>query len=124
ATLARAIGRAAPEEGDGHGAVELAAFEVPTISLEAARAAPALLGLVESLAERSELGEVSSAPGASLLYFAQAARLVQHLLAQQRFVPALVQTGSGELEGQWEPWVSDEGSAARVSALVASMPAS
>src|SRR5262249_42657220 len=66
----------------------------------------------------------SAAPGASLLYFAQGARLVKHLLAQQRFVPALVQTGSGELEGQWEPWVSDEATAARVGALVASMPAS
>jgi SNF2 family DNA or RNA helicase len=124
ATLARALGRAAPEEGEAHGAIELVSFEVPTLSLEPAQAAGALLWLSESLAEQADLGDGSAAAGASLLYFAQSARLVKHLLAQQRFVPALVQTGSGELEGQWEPWVSDEATAARVGALVASMPAS
>jgi SNF2 family DNA or RNA helicase len=126
-TLARVLGLAGPEDGEGPGNVELLPFEVPTRSLEPKDAAAELLSITELLAERSQLGDnngSSQSAGASLLYFAQASRLVKHLLAQQRFVPALVQTASGELDGQWEPWVSDEGTAARVAALVASMPAS
>ncbi len=132
ATLLRSLGRGAPEEGDGHGVVELKTFEVPTLALAPDQAAPVLLGATEALAEQSELGSelgeagepVQISAGSSLIYFAQAARLVKHLLAQQRFVPALVQTGAGELEGQWEPWVSDEATASRVTALVSAMPAS
>jgi fructose-specific component phosphotransferase system IIB-like protein len=127
-TLARVLGRVSPEDG-GDAAIELGAFEIPTRTIAPTDAAAALLAATELLAEQSELGTGNGdaarfCAGASLTYFAQAARLVKHLLAQQRFVPALVQTGAGELEGQWEPWVSDEATASRVSRLVAGMPAS
>jgi SNF2 family DNA or RNA helicase len=124
-TLARVLGRGTPEEGEAHGTVELHEYEVSTLAVAPAQAADALLSLTERLAEQSEMGNGARAmAGASLMYFTQAARLVKHVLAQQRFVPALVQSGSGDLEGRWEPWMSDESTAARVAALVAAMPAS
>ncbi|MDX2016530.1 MAG: DEAD/DEAH box helicase [Planctomycetota bacterium] len=60
-------------------------------------------------------------PGA--VYFAAALRLVRHVMSQQRLVPMLRQSASGELRGLWMPWLSDEATAARASALVNSMPA-
>jgi SNF2 family DNA or RNA helicase len=129
-TMARILGRVAPEDGEAaDAAIELNSFELPTRTLGPTDAAAALLAATELLAEQSELGNGNGdttrfSAGASLTYFAQAARLVKHLLAQQRFVPALVQTSAGELEGQWEPWVSDEATASRVARLVAGMPAS
>jgi len=58
----------------------------------------------------------------SIDFFASIARLARHLLSQQRFVPALHQSVSGDLRGVWQPWVSDEAAAQRVSLLVAGMP--
>jgi SNF2 family DNA or RNA helicase len=63
-------------------------------------------------------------PGASIGYWSAASRLVRHLLARQRFVPSLRQTPAGELSGVWQPWVSDEETAARARALCDAMPGS
>ncbi len=122
-TLARLLGRT--DDAEGRGPVEVATFEVPTVSVPSPYVAAVLLALSETLSEQSELasnGDARFHAGATLDYFAQAARLSKHLLSQQRFVPALVQTAAGELDAQWQAWVSDEASAGRVQRLVSAMP--
>ncbi len=127
-TLARAMGvSAAADDVAAPPTPDLVTFSVPTRALAAADAAPILLSIVEGLAEQSALddadrGPNAMVPAAGLEYFAQTARLAKHLMSQQRFVPALLQTSSGELDAQWQPWVSDEASASRVARLVAAMP--
>ena len=131
-TLARAAGRGpvAPDPQDAGPVLER--FEVPARVIDAPHAAAALLALGERLRERADLGPavddgsepLEIVPGGSLEWLTLAARLAKHLMAQQRFVPSLVQSPSGELRGLWQPWMSDEGSAARVARLVEAMPAS
>jgi len=122
--LSRALGRSSHNEEDALAGVSIAPFSVTTLAIPASSAADALLRMVDALAERAELGlSPELLGGASLRYFAEAARLARHLMAQQRVVPMLVQTG-GELAGAWEPWVSDAASADRVGTLVSSMPPS
>ncbi len=123
-TLARLLGRTV-DEPDRRGSVDIVTFEVPTLAVPPAHVAQVLLSLSEMLHEQAALasnGEARFHPGAGLDYFAQAVRLSKHLLSQQRFVPALVQTATGELDAQWQAWVSDEAAAGRVHQLVSAMP--
>ncbi|MBX3410035.1 MAG: DEAD/DEAH box helicase [Phycisphaeraceae bacterium] len=62
--------------------------------------------------------------GQSLEYFAHAARLARHLMVQQRFLPSLTQTASGDLRGAWHAWLSDESTAHRIGSLARACPAS
>ncbi|MFN7022403.1 MAG: DEAD/DEAH box helicase, partial [Phycisphaerales bacterium] len=62
--------------------------------------------------------------GESTRFYSALARFVQHLLAQQRFVPMLAQEPSGSLRGVWQPWLGDRATAERLSKLSAGMPAS
>ncbi|MEO0511627.1 MAG: SNF2-related protein [Planctomycetota bacterium] len=67
-----------------------------------------------------------SVPGfeQSVEYFVLASRFARRLLAQQRYVPTLVQDGTGDLQGIWQPWIADEQTAEEAAVLVAAMPAS
>jgi hypothetical protein len=58
----------------------------------------------------------------SLKFFSAAARLARSLLAEQRFVPMVIQDESGGMRAAWRPWLSDDATAARVSGLLAAMP--
>ncbi|MCA9294438.1 MAG: DEAD/DEAH box helicase [Phycisphaerales bacterium] len=62
--------------------------------------------------------------GDSVRFFAAAGRLARSLLAEQRFVPMLVQESSGDMRASWRPWLSDEATQKRLQALVAGMPGS
>ncbi|MBL8999549.1 MAG: DEAD/DEAH box helicase [Phycisphaerae bacterium] len=124
-TLARAIGRSwIGEENEAHPILQV--VEVPTLAIAPSTAGAVVTGLADALVEQGEYGEAEDGPllGASLRYFAKAARFAQHLLVQQRFVPSLVQTSAGELRGAWQGWMSDEATAYRLAALVEAMPAS
>lgn len=117
----------APVVVAGH-APGLLPFGVETVVFGAEDALAALLTIAERVAEREQLGEAGADGvfvrlGAGFQYFAAAARYSKHLLAQQRFVPMLVQLVTGETRGAWHPWMSDEKSADRAVALVVAMPA-
>ncbi len=106
---------------------------VPTFAVEAAFAGDVAIALTQALEDAAryslqgdgdEAPESTVLPGASLQYFAAAARLVRYLLVQQRFVPSLTQASSGELRGAWQGWMSDEATAKRFDAMVRSCPPS
>jgi SNF2 family DNA or RNA helicase len=108
--------------------VVLASFDVPTRTLEPGQALELLPLLSDALAEQAD----ADGPGAEddamvraagdLEYWALAARFARYILAQQRFVPMLVQVVTGELRGAWRPWLSDEALAKRATLLVSAMP--
>lgn len=101
--------------------VSLRGWEIPSVRVRAGRALEAL----ERIEDRDGAGEngerVLAGPG--VVFFATAARLGRSLQADERFVPALVQEGSGALRGTWQPWLADEASVERVTTLVRAMPA-
>lgn len=86
--------------------------------------------VLERLADLAEQpGDVGGAGGrgkivlgAGLRFFLVASRLGRSLLAEQRFVPMLVQEADGSLAGEWRPWLSDTQTKERMGHLLASMP--
>jgi len=62
--------------------------------------------------------------GASVRWFAAAARFVRALVAEQRVAPMLVQRAGGQLGARWQPWWSDQRNAERLGRLLAGAPAS
>ncbi len=100
--------------------VALREVTVPTLAVPAGLARDVL----ESLTTAADDPSAAFTIGASLEYFALAAELSRWVLAQQRFVPSLVQLVSGDIRGCWQPWLSDEATAQRVALLVHAMPTS
>lgn len=94
-------------------------FRAPSVIVPASLASEVLSSLTDSADDAA-----AQRLGGSVLFFAEAARFVRFLLAQQRFVPALSQSVTGELSGAWTLWMSDEANAERASQLLAGMPAS
>jgi SNF2 family DNA or RNA helicase len=119
--LAHALGRSAVLEDDALAGTAIDRWRVPTAVIGAPRAAEVLLALVEAIEDRG-VGEGVHA-GASLRYFAEAARLARYVMIQQRVVPMVVQDGA-ETRGAWAPWLSDSAMAERVATLIGAMPAS
>jgi len=118
---------------------ELAPFRIPAIAIAPADVWRTLDALEDryGAAAQDELEADSStssadapAPishrpvilGPTIDFHLAAARFTRHLLAQQRFVPALKQVISGELQGLWLPWLSDSWTAERVGLLISGMP--
>ncbi len=112
--LAHAVGHEAEDAGDGEARL-FGSFEAATLKVDAPHA-PAALELIDTY----EGPGVSA--GESVGFFAAAARVVLHLLSQQRFVPTLYQDSAGTLRGVWQPWLSDDAAGARVAALLEAMP--
>jgi SNF2 family DNA or RNA helicase len=102
------------------GAAKAVAFTVPTRMVPIDR----VVEVLSALADDDALQASDVVLTDSVEFFAEAARLVRYLLVQQRFVPALRQRATGDMDGAWMPWVSDESNAQRVSKLVAAMPPS
>jgi len=112
--------------------LSLHSFDVPTRTLDPDLALELLPALADVLAEQAEADGQSDGPasedaptlraGADLEYWALSARFARYILAQQRFVPMLVQVVTGELRGAWRPWLSDEAIAKRATLLVHAMP--
>ncbi|MCC6427886.1 MAG: DEAD/DEAH box helicase [Phycisphaerales bacterium] len=107
----------------GDAATGLEGFTVPGISIDALQAPDVLEALIDADSRAIE-GEPELILGPTIDYFATAARLARHLLAQQRFVPMLLQRASGELLGVWQPWTADESTAQKRDVLVRAIPPS
>ncbi len=114
--LAHALGRAAPDTA-GLPPV-LTKVAVPAIGLD-----PRGWGrFFERVAEFDEdESPVTFGPG--VRYFELLSALGLHLLSQQRFVPMMCQDGGGALSATWSPWMNDEATAGKVSAVLRAMPA-
>ncbi|QQS08833.1 MAG: DEAD/DEAH box helicase [Phycisphaerales bacterium] len=111
----------------GHSTTHEAATLVLASATVPARVAPpghTLSFLSEILDDSSSESGPRLVLADSLRFFASLADFARSLLAQQRFVPMLMQSASGELSGCWAPWLSDQANAARTAALLAAMPAS
>ena len=102
----------------------LIGFSVPALRIEPENAMAVIGALVEAADALDIPPEEAWIPGASFAYFAECSRLVRHVVAQQRFVPMLVQTVGGDLRAAWYPWMSDDAMASRVARLVEAMPGS
>ncbi|MEM9560560.1 MAG: DEAD/DEAH box helicase [Planctomycetota bacterium] len=112
ATMALARGLGDDElGGEATGLVEV---EVPTIALSASAGAFVLERMLE--------GETDELLGPGAVFLIAASRLAREILVQQRFVPMVCQLPTGELTGQWRPWLSDEATAESVLRLVSSIP--
>ena len=112
--LAHAAGHEAGEGLDGDARL-LGVYVVCTVTIDPIQTPDAL--------DRLDSGDLTGLiAGESVRFFAAAARLVLHLLAQQRFVPTLYQDAAGLLRGVWQPWLSDEAAGMRVATLLSAMP--
>ncbi len=119
-------------EAPSHLAIKpsLATFQVSSLALDPTLALTILPELFDAIDDSHvHSQDASSATSTAQLsastdleYFSLAARFARFILAQQRFVPMLVQVVTGELRGSWRPWLSDEAIAQRTSLLVAAMP--
>jgi len=106
---------------------ELREWTVPAVSVGPADAMR-LLERLEEHGARDARGIDTDEPallvGASVRWFAAAARFVRSLVGEQRMVPMLVQRPGGALGARWQPWWSDQRNAERLSRLLASVPGS
>jgi non-specific serine/threonine protein kinase len=126
--IAHAEGKIIDHEAITEHAASLAKWTVPAMGVDPIDAEDLLsaLELFED-AQRSRNGDepevrVTLGPGAT--WFAAAARFARCVLAEQRYVPTLVQESDGRLRGSWQPWLVDEPIASETADLVKSMPPS
>jgi hypothetical protein len=113
--LALGTGRGALPEDAEPGVAE---FTVPAVGL----APESWAGFFARLQERDDdAGGVVIGPG--VRYFELLHALGLHLLSQQRFVPMMRQDGNGSLTAVWTPWMNDEATSEKVSAVLRAMPA-
>ena len=116
ARLAHASGIALADRGaDG-----LRTVTVETIAVEP-EFVPAVLDRIQEHASETT-GEDGLLIGRTVDYASLIARFARRLQAQQRFVPALRQSATGELDGSWQAWFADEQSAEDAGTLVSAMP--
>jgi len=116
ARLAHASGIALADRGaDG-----LRTVTVETIAVEPEHV-PALLERIQEHAAETS-GEDGLLIGRTVDYASLVARFARRLQAQQRFVPALRQSSTGDLDGSWQAWFADEQSAEDAGTLVSAMP--
>jgi len=102
----------------------LEAIPVPAIRLPMHMLAQSLQALDGAFTVREAIEHQTDGlvPGPGLDFFIAADHFAQWLLAQQRFVPALVQDLGGGVRGLWQPWLADEAVATRAGALLRALP--
>ncbi|MEM1164764.1 MAG: DEAD/DEAH box helicase [Planctomycetota bacterium] len=106
------------------GSVMLAEWRVGTWSVLDTRAEGALELIDRGLSEQDVIEGPSHdlIAGAGLVFFVQAARFARSLVAEQRFVPAMLQRAGEPLRALWQPWLSDDATEERLSMLLGAMP--
>jgi len=121
-TVAHAVGHAVAE--DSGEAVVMVPYSVPSLAVPPADALDVLDAMDASFGEAAAISGRTSAvdAGAGLRYYVTVGRFVRWLLAQQRFVPSVVQDFAGNLHGLWQPWLADEATVHRLQRLTAAMP--
>lgn len=114
-------------------ACEILGAKVPALSF-APSDVPRLLSALEEIGDWSERRLLEEMAGHeddigchilladSVRYLAGATRMVQSLLAAERFVPTVVQDRDLPLRAAWEPWLSDEVVSEQIGFLVQAMP--
>ena len=60
--------------------------------------------------------------GHDLAFWAAVARFSLEMLIDQRFVPSIIQTDGGPLQGRWVPWLADSELSERLGLLVSAAP--
>jgi SNF2 family DNA or RNA helicase len=93
---------------------------VPTIALRGHRTLAALLRLDAAHRDGRPLGFEL---GHDVAYWCAVARFSSDLIADQRIIPTLFQERAGTLRAAWVPWLADQKTGPRLSALIESMPA-
>src|SRR5690606_17047602 len=97
----------------------LSSGKVDSIAIEPEHV-PAMLERLQEFADSDENENILI--GRTVDYLSLVARFARRLLAQQRFVPALRQSSTGELDGSWQAWFADEQSSEDAGTLVSAMP--
>ena len=91
-------------------------FTVPAIQIAPAQ-------VLEFLLRLNEIRSRASVDwGHAVRYWMAVADFVLELLADQRFVPTVLQSRDHRLAGRWQPWLHDEAAGRRVAALLRAMP--
>ena len=105
-------------EIDSDGVVGLRSVEIPALELANAHALAAVL----RLEDRGPTDAIAF--GHSLPWWIAVARFVLELLADQRFIPTVIQPSGdhGTLRAAWMPWLLDKSARNRMAALMVSMP--
>lgn len=97
---------------------ELAAWQVEAVPLAAEQA----LSLLATLPERADEEWPEVALGTDLRYWSYAAKLALELLAQERYLPAVVPGPGGDLAAAWLPHLQDPTDRERLERLARAMP--
>ncbi len=101
------------------GRMHLRDVEVPALCLRNDQALSAILGFEE----RGPGGELAF--GHEVPFWIAVARFVIELLADQRFIPTVIQPEGGRgspLRAAWRPWLHDDPARLRMGVLLAAMP--
>jgi hypothetical protein len=95
----------------------LGEFDIPCVAIP-----PQLVPMAMGSLERNDRNKFGVELSQSVAYWSEVVRFVLDQLADQRFVPVLLQESAGTLLARWLPWLHDEQAQARVSGLLAMMP--
>jgi superfamily II DNA or RNA helicase len=113
--LSALLGVIPPDED----ALTLEPVEVPCLRVPAIEAIPFLLRVIDA----AEAPGAAFATGHMMRWWRALARFAVDLIADQRVVPSVTQHRSGAYSGAWRAWLSDPETDARLTSLLASMPA-
>jgi superfamily II DNA or RNA helicase len=91
---------------------------IETVAVPAAGVIDALLRLEQAPALQERTIEL----GQDARYWIAVATFIADLLADQRFIPTLLQGRGHEVTAAWQPWLHDEDARARVGVLLTAMP--
>lgn len=101
---------------DGYQDAWLGSFAVPTVRLATGDPIGGLL----AMARQESATDIEQ--GHSVKWFISVAQFVLELLSDQRFIPSLLRSDDGRLEGLWRPWLLDEDVAPSLGEFLRGMP--
>ncbi|MBL9147275.1 MAG: DEAD/DEAH box helicase [Phycisphaerae bacterium] len=100
-----------------------AACSMPAVAVRVERSL-ALLANLDAARHEGSLGAATPiALAHDIAYWTTVARVATDLLADQRFIPSLVQERAGSVRAAWVPWLADQKTSQQLAALLDSMPA-
>ena len=114
--LAHSIGAAHDAQS-----ASLQQWRVPTFSVAPGGAQDALEAIIARGAETVP-DEPTVMVSESVRFFLTVAQIARRLLAEQRFLPNIVETDGGALCGSWRPWLADPATIEILAGLLKAMP--
>ncbi|MFB0986198.1 MAG: hypothetical protein QMB94_07840, partial [Phycisphaerales bacterium] len=109
--VATRLGLAVPDSDD----LILAETEVPCLQIDAATAVDLLTRIVEQPIDHVMLGH-------DIRFWSEVSTFALELLADQRFVPSVIQAEGGPPRGRWVPWLADAELAEPLGHLASAIP--